>query len=242
MTIDLRTLVGNPRGRNADKNHRVAKLMKEWKTLRAKMEGMVKRGHAGTDTSLCAYATLLIMETGIRVGNEESAEGFECVNKHHPLFGQVVTTYGVTTLQNRHVTEKLGGLVLEFCGKKLVDQNLFTGNPTLVKYRPKAGPADVLWLGVTDAMLRKFVKRYVGRAFTPKDIRRTFVNILFCDRFHDDYEDSFLWQTKKSERNKVVRTCIEDTAATVGHTPGVCRSAYLSHPMLDALKSYAPAK
>jgi hypothetical protein len=133
-------------------------------------------------------------------------------------------------------------LVLSFVGKKIVDQYLETRNPVLVRYAPPAVAAGAdTWLGIDDYRLRKFVKRYVGKAFTPRDLRRAYVNILFCGFFQDDYEDDFKWQTKKSDRNKVVRKCIEDVASTVGHTPGVCRSAYLSHPMLNVLKTWTPS-
>jgi DNA topoisomerase IB len=242
-TLDLTAAVGNPRGRNSDKDHRVAKLLRDWTGVRAKLEAMVVRGRARTDASLCAYGVLLIMETGIRVGNEESAEGFVCVNKHHELYGQEVRTYGLTTLQARHVEYFDGRLYLSFVGKKHVAQSLTTADPVLYKFAPPVGGLDEndLWLGVTDAMLRKFVKRYVGRCFTPKDIRRAFVNRLFLARFlTGGYVGQFQVAERKSDRNAIMRTCIEDVAATVGHTPGVCRSASLSHPMLEVLKQWTP--
>jgi hypothetical protein len=37
-----------------------------------------------------------------------------------------------------------------------------------------------------------------------------------------------------------MRPSIDVGAATGAHTPGVCRSAYLSHPMLEVLKQWTP--
>lgn len=250
QVIDLRDAVGNPRGRNSDKNHRVAKLMKEWDDLKAKLANMVRRGGGKSETARLAYATLLIMETGIRVGNEESAEGFISVGQRvkdgkivwqSETHGKLCKTYGLTTLTVDHVTILKGELRLAFVGKKHVEQNLTTTNRVLVDCAPtrNRNPGE-LWLGVTDARLRKFVKRYVGKCFTPKDIRRAYVNILFCDNFGEDFFLDYHTAAKKSDRNRVVKACVEKTAATVGHTPGVCRSAYLSHPMLNVLKTWTP--
>lgn len=252
-TLDLTAAVGNPRGRNADKNHRAAKLIRDWDALRAKLEAMVVRGRAQTDTSLCAYGVLVVMHTGIRVGNEESAEGFVSVGQRvkdgkvvwqSETHGKLCQTYGLTTLRGRHVGYSSKRLRLRFVGKKHVAQDLEVTCPLLVKYAPDLdGDRDALWLGVTDVMLRKFVRRYAGRCFTPKDVRRAFVNRLFVHNFlagAPNAAGEFMVLEKKSDRNKIVKAVVEETAATVGHTPGVCRSAYLSHNLLDALKSYQP--
>lgn len=261
MAVKLRDAVGNPRGRNTDKNHRVAKLMRDWDAVKAKLEGMVRRGAGRTEPARYAYGVLLIMHTGIRVGNEESAEGFVSEGQRFAkadnpekgikagdlvwqseTHGKLVNTYGLTTLRHDHVVAgpKRGGpFRLEFVGKKIVDQNLEVDCPVLCKYRPAPGKSGEVWLNITDARLRKFVRRTVGRAFVPKDIRRAFVNRQFLE-FFPEVADAFHAATKQSDRNKIIRATIEATAAVVGHTPGVCRSAYLSHPMLDTLKRWTP--
>lgn len=240
-TIRLTDAVGNLLGRNADKDNRVRKLIHDWDALTAKLRGMVVRGGAKTETSLLAYATLLMMETGIRVGNEESAEGFVSVDKWHEKHGQLVQTFGLTTLQGRHVSVKGGTLTLSFVGKKIVDQTLRTADPFLVRYAPVPAGDGEVWLGVTYPMLYKFVKKYVGRQFKPKDIRAAKVNRLFIDNFAGPRAEVFRAATKKSDRNRAVTECIEVTAETIGHTAGVCRSAYMSKPLLSVLKNYDPA-
>jgi DNA topoisomerase IB len=202
---------------------------------------MVVRGGAKTETSLLAYATLLMMETGIRVGNEESAEGFVSVNKWHEKHGQLVQTFGLTTLLGRHVRVRAGVLTLSFVGKKIVDQTLRTADPFLVGYAPVPDGSEERWLGVEYPALYKFVKKYVGRAYKPKDIRAAKVNRLFIDNFAGPRAATFATAAKKSDRNRAVKECIEVTAETIGHTPGVCRSAYMSKHLLSVLKDYDPA-
>lgn len=239
--LRLTDAVGSLHGRNADKDNRVRKLLADWDALANKLRRMVVRGGGSTETAVLAYATLLMMETGIRVGNEESAEGFVSVNKWHPDCGKLVKTYGLTTLEGRHVSVEGGVLTLAFVGKKIVNQTLRTADPFLVRYAPVPQAADLPWLGIDYPTLYKFVKKYVGRAYKPKDIRAAKVNRLFIDNFAGPRAANFAAAAKKSDRNRAVKECVEVTAETIGHTPGVCRSAYMSKHLLSVLKDYDPA-
>lgn len=259
-TLRLTDSVGKLYGRYGDKNNRVRKLMEDWPDLITKFELMVVRGNGTTETARLAYAVLLMMETGIRVGNEESAEGFVSVGQRvakaddpakgvkagdviweSKTHGKEVKTYGATTLEGRHVKVRRGKLVLDFVGKKVVDQHLETANPFLVKWCPPAVHCTP-WLQIDYSTLYKFVKKYVGRQFKPKDIRAAKVNRYFIKRFVADYAAPFTAPAaKKKDRNKIVSACVEETAGHIGHTPGVCRSAYMSCHLLSVLKNYDPA-
>ena len=82
--------------------------------------------------------------------------------------------------------------------------------------------------------LKKFIKKSVGKGFSPKDIRTAKVNLIFISKFgRNPHRKAFETSTTKSGRKKVLSTCIEETADIIGHTKGVCKSAYLSKPMID---------
>lgn len=237
MAFDLVQAVGKVRGHFKTKENRAAKLISMWPALKRKMEQMVIRGRGRTDQARLAYAVLMMMETGIRVGNEDSAEGFICENKYHPNYGKEVQTFGLTTLQHKHIVYERhkNRIILEFVGKKSVDQRLSTTNPILFRFCPLQKPhetSDQPWLNIAYEDLRKFVKRYVGRQFKPKDIRTAKVNILFVDRFANRHAPLFASATTKSSRKKILSQCVEEVAEEIGHTKGVCRSAYLSKPLL----------
>ena len=218
--------IGNVRGHFSNPDNRAAKLLAEWHNLSAKFERMIEAGDGKTENARLAFATLLIMETGIRVGNEESAKGRVSINKHSPLCGKEVSTFGVTTLLNQHVSNSNHHqLKLQFLGKKAVNQSLSTKHPTLLRFAP-AGESDSLWLGIDYLLLRKFIKRYVGRQFTPKDLRRAKVNLVFL---------SLLKGANTPINKKVVRQLIEETASCIGHTKGVCKKSYLSPILLRAI-------
>lgn len=240
-SVRLTDSVGKLYGHYKDKNNRARKLIDLWPVLTSKMQTMVLRGKGQTLQARLAYAVLLMMETGIRVGNEESAEGFVSINKWSEHHGKEVKTFGLTTLRNEHVGLRRGKMTLRFVGKKIVDQELTTTNPFLIQYAPHVGNPVNVWLNVTYPELYKFVKKYVGRQFKPKDIRTAKVNMEFVRRFLDDsWVDVFTAAAKKSDRNKAVSGCVEATAEAIGHTPGVCRKSYLSCHLLNALKSYTP--
>lgn len=236
MRFDLVQNIGKCRGHFTRKENRAAKLICMWNDLHNKMEGMVIRGNGVTLQARLAYAVLLMMETGIRVGNESSAEGFVCENKFDKeRFGKQVQTYGLTTLKPEHVKCGMNRLILQFTGKKHVDQTLvvhLNDNQTLVHYCPPIIAENETWLRITDAQVRKFVKRYVGHGFSPKDIRTAKVNLLFVNRFASLHGPIYSASTTKSARKRALADCIAEVAERIGHTKGVCKSAYLSKPLL----------
>src|SRR3972149_7984311 len=159
--------VGNTKGQLVNPDNRCARILRDWEELTEKLERFVAAGHGETEHARLAYAALLIMETGIRPGNEESAEGRVSVNKFSPNFGQPVQTFGVTTLQRRHV-QITECLTLDFIGKKAVQQTLSTKNPTLIKYAPPIDSSETSWLGIDYPSLFVFVAKSIGFMYTPK--------------------------------------------------------------------------
>lgn len=250
--------VGKPRGHFSNKANRAAKLIAAWPSLQIKMSEMIERGGGTTAHARLAYGTLLMMETGIRVGNEKSSEGWICENQiiarksnkakgikkgqviwQHPMFGKHVQTFGLTTLLHSHIRRCRSGkkIMINFTGKKLVDQSLIVRHPKLVKYCPR-GDVDDLFLGVSYHELKKFVKKYVGKGYTPKDLRMAKCNLLFIDKFGSKFAKQYMAATTKGERKKLLAAAVEETANEIGHTKSVCRSAYLSAPLLDSITNY----
>jgi hypothetical protein len=264
--------VGKSKGHYGSKDNRAQKLLDRWQELEDKFAGMVERGRGESEQARHAYACLLMMETGIRIGNEDSANGWVSENQivakanttaksdnpklgikagdkikkgqviwQHEKFGEHVQTFGVTTLLNEHIALHNDHVELHFTGKKLVDQHLATTHPVLVTWCPTGGKQSASWLCIDKASLTKFVKRFVGSHFKPKDLRTTCVNRVFIDLFtNPPFATRFAKATKQSECRKVLRATIEETAKRIGHTKGVCKSAYLSTALYRLIYSYNP--
>lgn len=226
---DITNRVGKARGHNSVKENRVQKLINNWDMLENKLIRIIKRGHGISLSARCAYGLLLIMETGIRTGNESSAEGYVCNQKHHVDFGKPIKVYGLVTLLPQHLRLVNGKLYISFLGKKAVKQSLSTQHNTLVHfYNIIRSLSHNPFLGITYRQLRKFTSRYVGNEFTPKDIRTARVNLEFIARF-----DNNLSVKTKREAKKYMASIIQDTAEKIGHTKGVCKKSYLSGNLLQ---------
>jgi DNA topoisomerase IB len=237
MLCRLHKHIGNSNGRWSNKHHRAQKLINQWGNLQYKMFCMVDRGiRTWTDTARYALAVLVIMETGMRVGNEDSAEGYVCNQKRHKLYGKEICTYGITTLLYKHVVEQSGRFIFRFLGKKAVENELVVEGSRLVtflaKYRlwfPTSGKllSETPFFQIEYRQLHKFVKKYVGSHFTPKDIRTASVNWKYiCNMY--DLSKFPRKPTARGRASAAIKKVIKLTARSVGHSPGVCKKSYLS--------------
>ena len=232
----LGTKIGKRKGHMGDKHNRAQKIYNAWEELKAKMEGLIIRGHGTSEVARCAYAMLLLMETGIRSGNKDSAAGYVCDQKHHEQYGKEIKTFGLTTIGTDHIKLRGRTIYISFTGKKLVDQSVSTSNPVLVKYLKAVTFHDgKTAFGIHDKQLRKFTRKYIGKGFKPKDIRTALVNRLFINIIENDKVLRQTLHTKK-EANAVMRTMIEKVAERIGHTKGVCKSSYLSPTLFQIVK------
>lgn len=222
------------------KESRAKKLLLQWSELYTKMLDMVDRGTnvTMTYTAKCAWAVAVMMHTGIRVGNEASAEGYICVNAYKDQCGLKVKTYGLTTLLAKHCKIKnIKGnkvVVLNFVGKKLEDQTFIITDKFLVfgaevLLSDKQKEDTLLDIGHYD--LTKFVKKRIGKNFTIKDIRTAKVNSMFINRAEKIINEGISFGNK-NEAKKFAVKIIEDVAENIGHTKAVCRRSYVSKELL----------
>lgn len=250
---DFINQIGNPLGHTKTKENRAQRLINDWDNLYEKFTNLLIRGYNKNKVKLshtgsCALAMLVMMDTGIRVGNLESANGYysqrheydEELGKLVPVAKSKIKlySYGLTTLQKKHSSIIIKFLHLKFMGKRQVKQHLIIRNPTIiefvkVKLAGKANNDIIFDVGYND--LKKFVSRYVGRKFTIKDFRTSYVNLLFVEAISRKERMTF---TKKSELNKVIKSKVDEVADIVGHTSGACKKSYLSKDLLYSYKEY----
>ena len=116
---------GKPNGhykskdRIASKFNRVAKIAQSYNEIHARLLNILDYKQLEEDGRM-AFACLLMFHSGIRIGNEGSAEGYTSKVRGHE--GEIVQTYGLTTLKPEHVSFKDNKMYLDFIGKKMVDQ------------------------------------------------------------------------------------------------------------------------
>lgn len=226
----------SPRGNFSDKQNRAVKLAMMFEELSDKFDGMISRGGFTSETARLALACKLMLYTGIRIGNEGSAEGY--MTKPHPnskVKPQFVQTYGLTTLKREHVYVKGRKVFFMFLGKKHVDNTFEIGGTLAKQMRTflKLYSDDTLF-GISAYQLTKFVKRYVGQGFKPKDFRTLRANMLAYEMY-EEISDRELPTTKK-DRNAELKEVAAYVAEFLNNTPGVCKASYIDGDLLALME------
>jgi DNA topoisomerase-1 len=214
---------GNAKGHFSNKWNRAAKLNNMFPELEVKLQGILERGYQKKSESYrCAVACLMMMHTGVRVGNERSAEGY--ISKRKDALGREIQTYGLTTLKPKHV--RAGKL--RFIGKREVAQLITI--PALLRKDVERLASDKgeTVFNLSLYQLSKFVKTYVGRNFSPKDFR----TVVGCRIASEEVAQLRPWSTK-SEMKKQVRTVCEKVALQLGNTAAIAKKAYINPEILS---------
>lgn len=224
-----------------DKFNRAVKLAQRFDELERKFDRMIAKGSYVTDAARCALACKMMMHTGIRIGNESSAEGY--VTKPHPRSGkepEFVQTYGLTTMLPGHVLLKGKKAYINFIGKRQVENSFVVDGELARQVREmlKTVEQGETLFEVTEYELTKFIKRYVGRRFMPKDFRTMRANMHAWEKF-EEIRGRELPSTK-SEHNREVREICEYVAEKLNNTPGVCKKSYIDDRLWEAVSEQRP--
>lgn len=162
------------------------------------------------ENNQCALVLKLMMFTGMRVGNIESATGYMTKSKFKP--SEFRQTFGVTTLEQKHITVVGNEITFDFLGKKGVQQHITVKNAKLAAQVQRQLNGGQQFVTVTDDNVRSFVKRTLGETFCVKDFRTMYANaVATCEVLNG---------------SKITEVC-KCVAARLGNTPAITRKAYI---------------
>ncbi len=173
----------------------------------------------------------LINSLYIRVGTEKSVKQYK--------------TYGITTLQNRHLTVENGGkLVFNFVGKHhikhrkvLVDEELAAimrdlkaigGARKLFNYLDENGKARP----IKPSDLNDYLKNVTAPEFSAKDFR-TWGGTLLAAL---ELAEIGAAEEEKTLKKNILRA-VKKVAEQLGNTPTVCRASYIHPTVLTSYQS-----
>jgi DNA topoisomerase-1 len=165
----------------------------------------------------------LLEKTMIRIGNDEYAKE----NK----------SYGLTTLQNRHVDVGSEKVKINFKGKSGQFHNIELEDRRLARLIGKLQdlPGQDLFQyideddnlhGIDSADVNEYIQDAAGDLFTAKDFR-TWRGTVLAAWFLADCDRA---KTER-ENKKLVTEIVKEVAAELGNTPTVCRKCYI-HPIV----------
>jgi len=219
---------GKPKGHFKDKFNRVAKLAERHEELIEKFDGFINV-QGITHRCLCVLMCKIMFSTGIRIGNEKSAEGYESLRKGAG-FQQ---TYGLTTLKRQHVAVRGHRVTFSFLGKRSVHQTLYFKDKVVAeKIKSLLLDEDEEYVfPVTDYHLRKFISKYVGQGFQAKDLRTFQANVTAYNYYQRELKKVRV--TTKSDRNAEIKLMVEHVAGRLGNTPAISKRAYIDPRLLE---------
>jgi DNA topoisomerase-1 len=185
-----------------------------------------------------ATVVRLLECTQIRVGNDEYAKA----NR----------SYGLTTLQDRHVEISGSKLRFEFRGKSGKTHTVSVNDRRLARIvqRCQALPGEDLFQYVDDEDVRQtigsgdvneYIRQISGQEFTAKDFRTWAGTLLAVAALTEVGE----WSTQRQAKSNVIRA-IDRVAEQLNNTRAVCRKyyvhpavveTYLAGTMVDALQN-----
>jgi DNA topoisomerase I len=225
--------------RDETKYNRMLEFARALPTIRARVERDLRR--PGLPREKVLATVIKILETGmIRVGNDEYARD----NK----------SYGLTTMQDRHVNVRGSTIRFQFRGKsgKYHQIDIEDGRLAKIVANCQAIPGQELFQyiddrgkrrDVTSTDVNEYLREIAKDEFTAKDFR-TWGGTVLAAMALQEFEK---YDTKAQAKKNLVRA-IESVAQRLGNTPAICKkcyihpfvlNAYLDGTMVDAFKKRA---
>src|SRR3954467_9114558 len=193
--------------------------------IRARTEADLSRPGLPRDKVLAAVVQLL-EKSLIRVGNEEYAR------QNH--------SFGLTTLQDKHVNVRGATVRFEFRGKSGVRHAVDVNDRRLARIVKQCRdlPGQDLFqyidddgkrCDVTSGDVNAYLREITGQDFTAKDFRTWSGTVLAATALRE-----FEKVDSKAQAKKNVLKAIEAVAGLLGNTRAVCRKSYIHPAIIDS--------
>ncbi len=211
--------------RDETKYGRMVAFARALPQIRARVERDLARPGLSREKVLALVVRLLEV-TLIRVGNEE--------------YTRQNSSFGLTTLRDRHVAVQGGRAEFRFRGKSGKAHTIALSDVRLARLikRCQDLPGQVLFQYLDEDGERRvvrsedvnaYLREVAGEDFTAKDFR-TWAGTVLAAWMLEEVEP---FETKKQAKHNVVRA-IERVAERLGNTPAVCRKCYVHPAVVDS--------
>lgn len=217
------------RQRNLEKFDRVSQIATSLPRLRETVVEHLALTDASRDHA-AALAVRLLDSGAFRVGNDVYARQ---------------GSFGLTTLERRHVRSKGETLVVKFLGKSGVEHEVVLdnaevvaalnrmrrrrgGGPRLLEYRVAAAVT-----ALDSADVNEYLREQTGLEISAKDLRTWAATVLAAEllALSDEPGDT------KASRTRAVRDVMTEVALALGNTPAVVRSSYVDPRLVSLYES-----
>jgi DNA topoisomerase-1 len=176
----------------------------------------------------CAVAVRLLDLGYFRIGND--------------VYADTHGSFGLTTLERRHVRRRQDRLVFHFIGKSGVEHRIEIDDATVIDaidiMRRRRGTDLRLlaykngrgWRSVLPELVNEYVRASTGLEATAKDFRTWHATVLAAAALAETEEPGLT----KASRKRAVAGAMKEVASFLGNTPTLARSSYVDPRVVDA--------
>lgn len=175
----------------------------------------------------CAVAVRLLDLGYFRIGND--------------VYADTNGSFGLTTLERRHVRRHQDHLVFTFTGKSGVDHRIEIDDAvvieTLAAMRRRRGAGRLLsykedrsWRDLLPALVNEYIRTTTGLEATAKDFRTWHATVLAAAALAETSEPG----TSKASRKRAVSGAMKEVSSFLGNTPTLARTSYVDPRVVEA--------
>jgi DNA topoisomerase IB len=176
----------------------------------------------------CAAAVRLLDLGYFRIGND--------------VYADENGSFGLTTLERRHVRRRQQRLVFAFVGKSGVEHEIEIEDRVVVETievmrRRRGGDLRLLsykdgrsWRAVLPELVNSYLRETTGLEATAKDFRTWHATVLAAAALAETPEPGHT----KASRKRAVAGAMKEVSSFLGNTPTLARSAYVDPRVVEA--------
>jgi DNA topoisomerase IB len=150
-------------------------------------------------------------------------------------------SFGLTTLEKRHVRRRKDVMVFKFEGKSGIEHEIEIDDPLAVAavdtMRRRRGGGDRLlaykqtrsWTPMDAALVNDYLREATGADITAKDFRTWHATVLAAAALAASEEPG----DTKASRKRAVSGAMKEVASYLGNTPTIARSSYVDPRVID---------
>ncbi len=181
---------------------------------------------AMTRNKACAVAVRLIDQGAFRIGSDAYANG---------------ESFGLTTLERRHVRRVGSTLIFEFTGKSGIEHHIEVDDEpsrqAIETMRRRRDRSERLlaykqggrWAELDAATVNEYLRDRTGEDLTAKDVRTWHATVLAATVLADSHEPG----ATKASRKRAIKTTMEEVSDFLGNTPAIARASYVDPRVVD---------
>jgi DNA topoisomerase-1 len=214
--------------RSAEKYDRVLRFGRRLPRVRERVLTDLTLGDFGEEVG-CALAVRLLDLGYFRIGND--------------VYALENGSFGLTTLERRHVRKQRDVLVFNFTGKSGVEHRVEVDDPVVIELldrmrrRRSATDPSLLafrvggrWRSLTPDLVNEYLREASGLDASAKDFRTWHATVLASASLAEAPGP----EASKTARKRAVAATMREVAEYLGNTPTLARSSYVDPRVVDA--------